>query len=51
MYKPVLVGICSPFGAVDGVGLVEDVSHMVADGSEADEQFLSNLPVGLASGN
>ena len=37
------------FGAIGGIGLVQDVSNVVADGSEADEQFFGDLPVGLTA--
>ena len=48
MYKPVLVGICRRFGAVDGVGLVEDIAYMVADGFDADDQLFAYLLAGLS---
>ena len=51
MYKPVLVGEGRRFGAIGGVGLAEDDSHVVSHRPEADEQLLSNLPVGLAEGD
>lgn len=35
------------FGAIGGIGLVQDVSNVVADSSEADEQFFGDLPVGF----
>ena len=31
------------------VGLGEDVAHVIADGLDADEKFLSDLPVCLAA--
>ncbi len=44
-------GVGGCFGAVRAVGLVEDVSNVIANCPEADEQFLGNLPVGLAGGD
>ena len=35
------------FGTVSGVCLVQDVSNVVADSSEADEQLFGDLPVGF----
>ena len=37
-------------GAVGGVGLVQDASHMVADGIDADNQGFGDLSVGFAPG-
>ena len=37
-------------GAVGGVGLVEDVPHVVAHRSETDNHFLGNLTAGLSGG-
>lgn len=41
-----LVGICRRFGTVDGVGLVQNVSDVVAQRPEADEQFFGDFAVG-----
>lgn len=42
-------GIAGGFDAVDSVCLVEDVAHVLAYGSDTDERFFADLPVGLPS--
>ena len=49
--KMPLSGVIGRLGTIRGVGLVEDVSNVVANSSEADEQFFGDLPVSLAGGN
>jgi|TARA_B100000949_G_scaffold96471_1_gene86023 hypothetical protein len=48
-HQTVLIRRGGRLGAVGRVGLGEDVAHVIADGLDADEKFLSDLPVCLAA--
>ena len=40
--------VCGGLGAVGGVGLVEEIAYMVADGFDADDQLFAYLLAGLS---
>lgn len=44
-------GVSSSFGAISGIGFIQNASHVISNGVDADEQILGYLPVQLASGN
>ena len=48
-HQTVLIRRGGRLGAVGRVGLGEDVAHLIADGLDADEKLLSDLPVRLAT--
>ena len=41
-------GITRRFGPVGGAGLVEDVADVGSDGTDGDDQYIGDLPVGSA---
>src|SRR5215831_9907099 len=47
--QPMLMSERSRFGSVDGAGLSKDVTQVIGDRIEADEQFVRDLLIVLAS--
>ena len=44
-------GVGSRLSPVSGVGLIEDVAYVMVHGPRADEQLVTDLPVGFSGGN
>ena len=44
-------GVSSSFGAISGIGFIQNASNVISNGVDADEQTLGYLPVHLACGN